>query len=186
MHKPGTSFFQSHAIEHHKDGCNEEHHMGLRGQLWDVTLKSFPVIFLISLVTPWFPIVFYPFYLWWFLSWEFIHRAIHDEKGYGWGAWLLPWYRWSRKHHLDHHKKVTKNFGAVFPWSDYFFGTRYLENKRIGEVMASESFTDADLELVRDWLDRQKEYADWGSIPVSVETAIAIEKMLNFCSQWRN
>jgi len=127
MHRRGSSFFQSHAVEHHGHNRNENRHMGLSLGQWVVAnLSLSPLTITVSLLAdPFFWIYQLAFTLWWFMSWGFIHRAIHDEPSFWWGAYLVPWFRWSRAHHLNHHKKVTTNFGAVFPWTDYLFGTHY-------------------------------------------------------------
>jgi hypothetical protein len=64
------------------------------------------------------------------LSWSFVytwlwnrmHRAIHDvEKN--WFRRSGPLFRFFLNHHLQHHKHANVNYGTVFPWTDYLFGT---------------------------------------------------------------
>jgi ubiquinone/menaquinone biosynthesis C-methylase UbiE len=65
------------------------------------------------------------------LSWNFIypylwnrmHRAIHDLEA-NWFRRSGPIFRFFSNHHLQHHAQANVNFGTVFPWTDYLFGTR--------------------------------------------------------------
>ncbi|HEV7279003.1 MAG TPA: sterol desaturase family protein [Pirellulaceae bacterium] len=125
MHRRGTSYHRSHAVEHHGLGRNEPHHMGFNlrqlFQAWAVSLPAQLLVYALGL--SWFPVAWTIVLAWWFLSWEAIHRAIHAESGYAWAAWTIPWFRWSCRHHLAHHQRVSRNFGMVFPWTDRMFGT---------------------------------------------------------------
>lgn len=125
MHRRGSHWYESHHVEHHGLGMNERHHMGLSGRFALVWTAMLPInVSLSTVLYPWHVAVWTIFQAWWFFSWEYVHRAIHDEPSYGWGAMLVPWFRWTKRHHLAHHVKTSSNFGAMFPWADIFFRTR--------------------------------------------------------------
>lgn len=55
------------------------------------------------------------------VTWTSLHRAIHDLEE-NWTR-KVPWFsRWKR-HHEVHHQHPSRNFGAVFIFTDYLFGT---------------------------------------------------------------
>ena len=55
--------------------------------------------------------------------WARMHRAIHNIES-NWFQRCGPVFRFFRNHHLKHHINAGVNFGTVFPWTDYLFGTR--------------------------------------------------------------
>jgi hypothetical protein len=53
--------------------------------------------------------------------WTRIHRAIHGlENNWTKRLWF---YRAIERHHLEHHRRPGRNFGAVFFFTDHLFGT---------------------------------------------------------------
>ncbi len=59
--------------------------------------------------------------------WNRMHRAIHDlEKN--WFRRSGPIFRFFMNHHLQHHARARVNYGTVFPWTDYVFGTNASRN----------------------------------------------------------
>jgi hypothetical protein len=54
--------------------------------------------------------------------WARMHRAIHDLES-NWFQRCGPVFQYFRNHHLKHHANARVNFGTVFPWTDYVFGT---------------------------------------------------------------
>jgi sterol desaturase/sphingolipid hydroxylase (fatty acid hydroxylase superfamily) len=55
-------------------------------------------------------------------SWSILHSAYHNV-GYMWVKNFWYYKKWER-HHLYHHSHPRKNYGAVFIWTDYLFGTK--------------------------------------------------------------
>ena len=56
------------------------------------------------------------------LVWTKIHRAIHGIEN-NWTQ-KLKWFTKFKAHHELHHKRPGKNFGVVFLFTDYIFGTK--------------------------------------------------------------
>lgn len=54
--------------------------------------------------------------------WTRIHRAIHGTER-NWFARSGPVFRFFRNHHLKHHSHPKRNYGTVFPVTDYLFFT---------------------------------------------------------------
>lgn len=111
-------FWQEHAIEHHHKGRN------------DINLEISPITALVlgSPLLAWCPVVGWSFAfvvvslaLGYCVVWTALHKAHH---GIG-CLWLrrMPGYAALYRHHLLHHLNPTKNFGAVFIFSDRLFGT---------------------------------------------------------------
>lgn len=55
--------------------------------------------------------------------WTHIHRASHNIKGSAWVKYI-PFIEYWLKHHELHHQHPNKNFGTIFIFSDYLFGTK--------------------------------------------------------------
>ncbi len=54
--------------------------------------------------------------------WTRLHRAIHDhETNWTQRLWL---FESIKTHHLEHHRRPGKNFGAVFPLTDFVLRTK--------------------------------------------------------------
>ena len=53
--------------------------------------------------------------------WSKLHRAQHDLED-NWTC-RLPWFAELKRHHLDHHIRPSRNFAAMFLWTDRLFGT---------------------------------------------------------------
>ena len=115
--------YTEHAVEHHLKKRN------------DVNIYISPLVPWMFL-TPLLFGVYYLGYIWVFvlflfglmysITWSFLHMVHHDLDKQKSILRVLPGYKYWRAHHLNHHKKTTKNFGTVFPWTDIFFGTKYL------------------------------------------------------------
>jgi hypothetical protein len=54
--------------------------------------------------------------------WARMHRAIHGIES-NWFQRCGPVFHFFRNHHLRHHVNARVNYGTVFPWTDYLFGT---------------------------------------------------------------
>jgi sterol desaturase/sphingolipid hydroxylase (fatty acid hydroxylase superfamily) len=55
------------------------------------------------------------------LLWTKLHRGYHEVER-GWIRFFPP-YSFMKKHHLLHHKHPSKNYGAVYIFTDLIFGT---------------------------------------------------------------
>jgi hypothetical protein len=122
MHKPGLGkipLWEEHAIQHHA-----KHRMDV-----NIVLSAFTVFLAAS------PLLFFCFWLgwWWALIvmigcmlyaaiWSELHAAYH-EVGKKWIT-KFPLYKTWRNHHLKHHEHPNKNFGTLFLWVDWIFGTK--------------------------------------------------------------
>ena len=53
--------------------------------------------------------------------WSKLHRAQHDLED-NW-TFRLPWFAELKRHYLDHHIRPSRNFAAMFLWTDHLFGT---------------------------------------------------------------
>jgi len=123
MHKKlwkwSHGFYMRHAILHHRDGDNSDN-------------IDLPVGFALLTAIPVFAA------LWWSFGviapicfavvvavharvWTRLHRAYHDlENNWTEKLWC---YESLKVHHLRHHDKPNRNYGAVFPWIDIPFRT---------------------------------------------------------------
>jgi len=116
--------FKHHAIDHHKDG---RHDLNIDLPIWMHLSIGSPLIAASYLIGGWvctIPLLitfFYHSYIW-----THMHRAIHDLEDH----WITKtnYYKRAKKHHLDHHKRPATNFGVVFLWTDYIFGTKLNES----------------------------------------------------------
>lgn len=111
--------FIAHAIEHHGHGRND---LNIDANpLVILTLGSPLLVGCVWLGTAWFAVV--AIGCWMYAAfWTLLHRAHHDVGSH----WLraVPGYAIWRSHHLEHHRRPTRNFGTVFIWTDQLFGTQ--------------------------------------------------------------
>jgi len=122
MHKPGLGkipLWEEHAVQHHA-----KHRMDV-----NIVLSAFTVLLAAS------PLFGFCFILGWSWAlivlfgcivyaaiWSKLHAAYH-EVGSSWIA-HFPLYKIWRHHHLEHHKHINKNFGTLFIFTDFIFGTK--------------------------------------------------------------
>lgn len=112
--------FKHHAIDHHRD---DRHDLNIDLPVWLHLLVGSPLIVGSFLYAGWVSTVplllifFYHSYVW-----THMHRAIHDLEDH----WITKttYYEQAKDHHLKHHQRPAKNFGVVFLWTDYIFGTK--------------------------------------------------------------
>lgn len=108
-----SEVFQRHAVEHH---AKRRYDINTSiGPLTSIALAS-PLF----LIAPWWMVIGCA--LIYDRSWTCLHKAHHDLGC----AWLkrVPGYGLFRRHHLAHHTKANTNYGAVFIFTDYLFGTK--------------------------------------------------------------
>jgi hypothetical protein len=114
-----NKIWKEHFVEHHI------HHRN------DVNITLSPVTsFILGL-----PLLVFCFWLgwWWVLvlvvlsimhagAWSILHSAYHNVGHF----WVKNWwyYKQWETHHLYHHDHPRKNYGAVFIYTDYLFGTK--------------------------------------------------------------
>jgi len=115
-----TKFWREHAVEHHAKKRN------------DVNIDLNPqTSFALGL-----PLLIFCFWLgpWWITgliilaclhaySWSILHATYHNVGKTQWVKNFWYYKKWER-HHLYHHDHPRKNYGAVFIWTDYLFGTK--------------------------------------------------------------
>jgi sterol desaturase/sphingolipid hydroxylase (fatty acid hydroxylase superfamily) len=110
--------FHYHAIVHHRDGRNDQNvdlpiHVHF---VW-----GFPIIVVCAWVDPIGAGILSACFLGHSILWTRLHRAIHGlENNWTKRLWI---YRIIERHHLEHHHRPGRNFGAVFPFMDLLFGT---------------------------------------------------------------
>lgn len=126
MHRRGASHYHPHHVMHHGHGDNSDEYMDF--SLWTAArffLASAPLsIGLTWLLWPYAGAAFIVLCGWWYFAWKSTHRLIHDDRRYWWARVVVPYYHAVLKHHEGHHVRPTRNFGALFFWSDYVFGTK--------------------------------------------------------------
>ena len=124
MHRPLGGWLRreyfEHAIEHHGRGRN------------DINISANPLV-LFAVCSP--LLVACPWLGWPWVAvvaavttvyagvWTGMHSAHHDV-GYRWFS-MLPGFEMWRAHHLAHHRQPNRNFGTVFIWTDWLFGTKH-------------------------------------------------------------
>ena len=113
--------WKHHAVDHHRDDRNDLNidlpfyiHLVVGSPILFLSYYYFGIISMSCLLA----IFYYHSYVW-----THMHRAIHGIKDHWIGN--TKYYERAKKHHLDHHKRPAKNFGVVFLWTDYVFGTKY-------------------------------------------------------------
>jgi sterol desaturase/sphingolipid hydroxylase (fatty acid hydroxylase superfamily) len=122
MHMPiptRTKVYENHAVEHHGKGRND---INISMDPIAVAILGSPVFLPILIVGWWWGIFTVIMLVLYQQSWTKLHHAHHNLK-YRWVK-RIPGYYLMRCHHLLHHDHPNKNFGAVFIFSDYLFGTK--------------------------------------------------------------
>lgn len=122
MHKPWpwrTKHYVEHHVLHH--GRRELHHNISMSPLM-ANMLILPVTVGAACINLWFALLPIIFALVYAGTWTMMHNCHHDLKY----AWIkkLPFYGWFRKHHLIHHDIPNRNYGTIFIWTDYLFGTK--------------------------------------------------------------
>lgn len=118
--------FQKHALIHHRDGRNDLNvDLPIRTHfLWGFTFVGVSGYFEIAGA-----VIVAASFVGHAVLWTRLHRAIHGlEKNWSQSLWI---YRAVERHHLEHHRSPTRNFGAVFPFTDYLFFTRSRPNAAV-------------------------------------------------------
>lgn len=121
MHRPYPwrhSRYIEHAIEHHGKGRNDVNiglspltvmAVGCPLLLWSLQFGVSWIVAYVAICTAYAA------------TWSMLHAAHHDLRF----EFLkrIPGYKWLRRHHLLHHDHPNRNFGTLFPVSDFIFGT---------------------------------------------------------------
>lgn len=121
MHRPifpRSWFYREHAIEHHGRRRND---INIEISPLTVALLAAPALSACAWLGPWWLAAWVVGVHAYACAWTQIHKAHHDLGA----AWVkrLPGYAYSRRAHLRHHDQPHRNFGTVFPWTDYLFRT---------------------------------------------------------------
>lgn len=111
--------FDRHAIKHHKQGRND---VNVDIVITDTLPAVIPIAIPLWFVSPVITIAFVLFSAPYCYLWTKMHRAFHGIET----NWTVetPFYDSYKSHHELHHQHPTFNFGTVFPWTDYLFGTK--------------------------------------------------------------
>jgi hypothetical protein len=117
MHRPKSAYWQSHSLDHHRDGKNDDEYIApqWRNVAIFLALGSLPMM-TISLEAP---IVLGALMVWWRITWWRVHLLAHGLSDRWVTTTLLcPWTLWIVRHHQQHHRTPAANFGAIFPVTD--------------------------------------------------------------------
>lgn len=121
MHYPGlgkASWWKEHAIEHHAKGRNDI----------NIDLSAFTTLFAGAPLLVFCPWLGWPWVSFVMLActayaalWSNLHAAYHEISD----SWLarLPFFAYWKAHHMRHHLLPDRNFGTVFIYMDWLFGT---------------------------------------------------------------
>lgn len=113
--------FQHHSIEHHH---HERNDINIDLPFYNHLIIGSPLIigaFFMGLPCLLALLSVFAFHSY---TWTKIHRGIHDlEKN--WVMKYLPsYFKWAKHHHELHHHRPGRNFGVVYLFTDYLFGTK--------------------------------------------------------------
>lgn len=123
MHRPFPGLyttFREHHIEHHSKERNDLNIDLPVTTNWKV---SIPICFLIGLFSIQLAIITFIVSTLHAILWTQFHRSFHDVGGF----WTrrIPGYNKLLGHHIRHHDRPNRNYGALFgPCIDFIMGTR--------------------------------------------------------------
>ena len=124
MHYPIRGFwdfYERHTLLHHNRRVT---HTNIDLPMWFSMFLGLPITILLFLCGYlWMSLIFTVFAALYGYMWTKIHRAIHCVE-HNWTEKLFIFNR-MKEHHLVHHLKSTKNFGTIFIFSDWIFGSKY-------------------------------------------------------------
>jgi len=121
MHKRiGGSYWEEHAIFHH---AHSRYDINIIMPPHQVFFAQVPLLPLCYFFGANFFVLILCISVFYGYLWTIIHTCHHD-LGYEF-LHNVPGYSILRKHHLVHHDHVNCNFGTIFIWSDWIFGTNY-------------------------------------------------------------
>ena len=115
--------FEEHHIEHHK---HDRYDVNVDLPIYYHILISFPLLLTLFLLKEYIGLLaFCIVIIHHSLYWTKLHRASHDLED-NWTKYLpnIKFYKIMRNHHLNHHRYPNRNYGVVYPWTDYVFSTR--------------------------------------------------------------
>ena len=124
MHKPYLGrlwYYTEHAVEHHGKGRND---INVSLSPITVSLIASPVMLLYFIYGYGVFVVVVALSFLYAGLWTVLHNSFHDVK-YTWVHKCFPFYSTLEKHHILHHKNPNTNFGTIFFFSDYLFGTKH-------------------------------------------------------------
>ena len=123
MHFPGLgkhSWWRDHAVEHHGHARND---VNITVSAGIMVIGLAPMFALGAFLKwPWIAFVLAECIAYASL-WSALHAAYHEVGSGGSTLRRRRWYAKWRAHHLTHHKHPSRNFGAVFIWTDHLFHT---------------------------------------------------------------
>lgn len=110
--------FGGHAVVHHRQKRNDSN---IRLPIYTHVAWGLPSVALVSFFDYAGAVILALAFLFHPLFWTKLHRAIHGvENNWTQSLWFFDAIA---HHHLEHHRRPGKNFGAVFIFTDYLFRT---------------------------------------------------------------
>ncbi|QHG21047.1 hypothetical protein A6V25_30075 [Nostoc sp. ATCC 53789] len=110
--------FRDHALVHHHQGRND---LNVDLPILTHFIWCFPLLISIGWIDPIGAVVLSIVFVCHSILWTKLHRAIHGLEN-NWTE-SLCYYKLIERHHLEHHRRPSHNFGAIFTFTDDFFGT---------------------------------------------------------------
>ena len=116
---PVTQLRLEHQFMHHDSERND---MNIDMKPWRQLKLTTPVWIPLTYFFPALGVFFVAIVCFHAYLWTKVHRAHHDLED----SWVTKTslYKRLRRHHLKHQEDDTKNFGVIWIWNDYFFGTK--------------------------------------------------------------
>lgn len=110
--------FHEHAILHHRDGRND---LNINLPLYVHCIWGLPSVGIVGLFDLVGALILSAVFVCHSILWTKLHRAIHGLED----NWTMSFRFYSviEHHHQEHHRRPGKNFGGVFLFTDYLFGT---------------------------------------------------------------
>lgn len=113
-------FYKRHTLLHHK---KKAEHINIDMQMEWSCILGMPSTILAFFACPYAAILFLILTIFYGYFWTKLHRSFHCiEHNWVEKMWF---YEGMKNHHLVHHLKPNKNYGTIFTFSDYFFGTKF-------------------------------------------------------------
>ena len=123
MHRPlfgrRSSLYRDHHVEHHGRGRND---LNITISAGNIAMVASPLLIGCAwLGGDWAACVFLASIVY-SEAWTAIHSA-HHATGCMWVRSVPGFHLWS-DHHAKHHTRPNRNFGTLFPWTDFVFFTK--------------------------------------------------------------
>lgn len=144
MHRPllnkfgHPGIFHEHAISHHHEGRTD---VGVDMSIPRHLMYGSPFIVAAALFDLLGALILTSVLISYAIAWTKLHRAIHDiEDNWTRSLWF---YAAMMRHHNEHHRRPGRNFGFVFPFTDYLFGTASPQRGSSSGIRGASYWTDS-------------------------------------------